>query len=252
MKKYSQEEQNQILQKLNLGIIGKRKQGTWDAIAKKKTITKTQCLESSSKHNKKSDWELANQSHYTSAQKNGWFEECTAHMTDGFKNWTKELVEETLNENFESYKEYLETYNNLAALKRLGMVDIVRSKLGVYDNRSLEELFIEAKKYTTKKEFNNTDNHAYQRLYTKGMLDEACSHMIEGKIGRPKGMIGGGRKKGSKVGEYKAKFTKEECFEAAKQVSSPGEFKEKFKQQYNTAQYKGWYNECKTYFKKTS
>ena len=186
-----------------------------------------------------------NQPAYFGAVRNGWLDEIFPD-----KSWTTEKVWNLLkNGNFKNITDFVTTYNCSDALNRLGIKDEVKAFFGA-DNRSIEELFVEAKKYNTKTEFNNADNKAYQRLYTNKLLDEACIHMEEGSKGRPKGTKGGGRKKGSKVGEYKAKFTKEECFEAAKQVSSPGEFKEKFKQQYNTAKYKGWYKECKTYFKK--
>jgi hypothetical protein len=178
MKTYSQEEQDQILDKLNTGIIGKRKQGTWDAIAKKKTITKTQCILEALKYTKKSDWETAHQSTYTTANKNGWIKECSAHMVDGFKTWTKELVEETLNDNLKSYREYLQKYENLHALKRLGMVDTVRSKFGVYKPKiTLEYARKEALKYTTRKDFNEVNNRVYQWAYRNKVLDDICKHM---------------------------------------------------------------------------
>ena len=123
MSNYSQEEQDQILRRLNAGIVGKRKQGTWDRIAKVSTRTKSDALKSALNYTRKSDWEIGDKSMYSAAQKYGWMKQCTIHMTDGFKTWTKELVEETLNDNLKSYKEYLQKYENLAALKRLGMVE---------------------------------------------------------------------------------------------------------------------------------
>ena len=50
MSKYSQEEQDQILRKINAGVIGKRKQGNWDQMAKVTTITKKQCIEEAKKY----------------------------------------------------------------------------------------------------------------------------------------------------------------------------------------------------------
>ena len=175
---YSQEEQDKILLKINAGIVGKRKQGNWDQMAKMTTITKKQCLEEALKHNKKSDWEIASQSTYTSANKRGWMEECSAHMIDGFKDWTKELVEKTLNDNFKSYREYLQKYENLSALKRLDMVDVVRDKFGVYKPKvTIEYAREEALKYTTRKEFDKANNRVYQWAYRNKILDDICSHM---------------------------------------------------------------------------
>lgn len=178
MKQYSQEEQDQVLRRLNAGIVGKRKQGTWDRISKVATITKTQCIKEAKKYTKKSDWEKAFNSTYSAANKYGWMKECSAHMTDGFKTWTKELVEETLNDNLKSYRAYLQKYENLSALKRLGMVDIVRSKFGVYKPKvTLEYARKEALKYTTRKEFNEANNRVYQWAYRNKVLDDICKHM---------------------------------------------------------------------------
>ena len=184
MKKYSQKEQEQILRRLNAGVIGKRKQGTWDRIAKVSTRTKSDCLKSALNHTRKSDWEAADQSMYTAAQKYGWMKECTAHMTNGFKDWTKELVEETLNDNLKSYGAYLQKYENLSALKRLGMVDVVRSKFGVYKPKvTLELAREEALKHNTRKAFNEANNRVYQWAYRNKVLDDICSHMepLQGK-----------------------------------------------------------------------
>jgi hypothetical protein len=176
--KYTQEEQDQILRKLNAGVVGKRKQGTWDRISKVSTRTKSDCIKSALKYNKKSDWEAAEQSMYTAAQKYGWMRECTTHMTDGFKDWTKELVEETLNDDLKSYGAYLQKYENLPALKRLGMVDVVRNKFGVYKPKvTLEYAREEALKHTTRKEFDKANNRVYQWSYRNKLLDDICAHM---------------------------------------------------------------------------
>lgn len=181
--KYSQEEQDKILRKLNAGVIGKRKQGNWDQMAKVTTRTKSDVLKSALKYNKKSDWEAAEQTMYTAAQKYGWIKECTTHMTDGFRDWTKELVEETLNDNLKSYGAYIQKYENLAALKRLGMVDIVRSKFGVYKPKvTLEYAREEALKHNTRKEFNKANDRVYQWAYRNKVLDDICKHM-----GKPQG-----------------------------------------------------------------
>lgn len=175
----TQEEQDKILRRLNAGVIGKRKQGTWDRISKVSTRTKSDCIKSALKYTKKSDWEAAEQTMYTAAQKYGWMDECSAHMdNEDYQDWTVERVKKTLKENFKSYKEYQEKYNNTLALKRLGMIDVVRNKFGVYKPKvTLEYAREEALKYTTRKEFNAANNRVYQWAYRNKVLDDICSHM---------------------------------------------------------------------------
>lgn len=50
MSKYSQEEQDKILRRINAGVIGKRKQGTWDTMSGNMTYTDKQVLEESKKY----------------------------------------------------------------------------------------------------------------------------------------------------------------------------------------------------------
>lgn len=199
------------------------------------------------KYNGRGEFWEKNQPAYSGALRNSWLDELFP-----IDAWTREKVFRLLDEgNFNNITDFIKTYHCGSALDRLGLREEVKAYLGGNDSRSIEECMIVAKEFTgTKMEFMNADKSAYEKLRYAKILDEACSHMEEGKVGRPKGFKGGGRKVGSKVGSYKEKTTKEQCIEAAKQVSSPGEFKDKFKKEYNTAQYKGWYKECKTYFKK--
>jgi hypothetical protein len=50
-----------------------KKQGYWNI--------KENCLEEAKKYTRLCDWSKASSGSYTSSRKNGWFEECTAHMT---------------------------------------------------------------------------------------------------------------------------------------------------------------------------
>lgn len=178
--KYSQEEQDQILRRINAGVIGKRKQGTWDRMVKMTTITKKQCLEEALKYNRKSDWQQASAPTYLVSRKRGWFEECSAHMDEYFTVWTKEYVRETLKGDFKSFTDYTKTYGNREVLERLDMVEEVKSLFPNLRKRlTLEDVRKEALKYTTRGKFCKDSGAAYEWARKRKILDDVCSHMTK-------------------------------------------------------------------------
>jgi len=80
--KYTQEQQNQILSRINAGVIGKRKQKTWDSIAIRTKWSKEKVLEYCKKYNNYSELSTGALNY---ALKNGFIEEAIAHMDKNIK-----------------------------------------------------------------------------------------------------------------------------------------------------------------------
>ena len=89
--KYSQEEQNQILRKLNAGVIGKRKQGDWDRIAKNTIYTDKEVLEIGSQYNTLGEFQLANVGAYNYAKRYDLFKKMNFESVKR-EEFTKEQV----------------------------------------------------------------------------------------------------------------------------------------------------------------
>ncbi len=73
--KYSQKEQDQILRKLNAGVIGKRKQGEWDFIAKKTIFTKKSVIETAKKYKYYNDFKKECNGEFQYAERYGFIDE---------------------------------------------------------------------------------------------------------------------------------------------------------------------------------
>ena len=79
---YTQEQQNQILSKLNAGVIGNRKQKTWDSIAVTTKWSKEKVLKHCKKYNNYSELSSGALNY---AVKHNLIEEATAHMDKNIK-----------------------------------------------------------------------------------------------------------------------------------------------------------------------
>jgi len=170
--KYSQEEQNQILRKLNAGVIGKRKQGTWDAIAKKTQYSKTDILKNALKYNSKFEWEKANNPIVHAAKRFGIYEEATAHMSK-----RNDLTFEYCKAEAKKYNERLEFFEGNGSAytkaqqngflddicKHMTPVNVTRARGKV--KWTYETCKAEAVKYNSKRDFKKGNQYAYKVSY---------------------------------------------------------------------------------------
>jgi hypothetical protein len=179
MKTYSQEEQDQILNKLNSGVIGKRKQGTWDYMAKKTQYSKTDILKDALKYESKWEWEQANNPMVHAAKRFGIYEKATSHMLT-----RNELTYEFCEAEAKKYTERLKFSegNSSAYIKALQngwLDDICKHMLPVSITRSRGKIKWtydtckeEAAKYHTRNEFQLNNQRAYKVSRMNKWLDD--------------------------------------------------------------------------------
>lgn len=80
MKKYSQEEQNQILRKLNAGVIGKRKDWVWESVAVRQKWNKNKVIKIAKKITDLEEFASNYNGAFMFAKRNNFLEEVTSHM----------------------------------------------------------------------------------------------------------------------------------------------------------------------------
>ncbi len=91
--KYTQEEQNQILRKLNTGAIGKRRQGVWDYIAAKTIWNKKSVINTAKLYKYYSKFNDDHNGAVMYATRNGFLDEATSHLIKETQ-WDLEKVKE--------------------------------------------------------------------------------------------------------------------------------------------------------------
>lgn len=188
MKKYSQEEQDQILRKLNAGVIGTRKQGTWDTMSGNIIWDEKLVLKEAKKYKLKDDFQKANPGAWSFAKRNNLFEKMT-HFDDKYKRKTKEdvftYIEQGLKDgSFIKYRDLLKSSGmSLYTLKRLGIEREVKEKYFGYDftpkpkkervrgKHTLEYAIERAKECKNKTELFKKYQQSYHQLRKNGLLD---------------------------------------------------------------------------------
>ena len=177
--KYSQEEQDKILRKLNAGVIGKRKQGNWDQMAKVTQYSKKDILKDALKFKTKWEWEKSNNPIVHAAKRMSVYEEATAHMSKR-NSRTFEFCE------FEAkkYTERLRFFEGNASAyikaqqngwlddicKHMKPVSVTRSRGKV--KWTYETCKTEAAKYDTRNKFQLGNQPAYKVSRVNKWLDD--------------------------------------------------------------------------------
>ena len=163
--------------KNNIYTMKYKKRGFWN---------KENCATEALKYTTKISFRHGNNSAYATALKNGWLDDICKHMyklkeIKGF--WTKEnCVIEAL-----KYKTKTEFQNKssgcYAACLKNNWIEDVCSHMDVMHHTNnywtKERCYIEALKYTTKKDFILNSNKSYRAALKKGWIDEICEHMIK-------------------------------------------------------------------------
>lgn len=197
--------------------------------------TKERCLESAKKYDTPREWKKNESTPYSTANNNGWYEECTAHMTNTHvsKNyWNKENCiadAKKYNTIVEWQKGKGNGYdyarrNNWLNECTAHMIRICRKPW------TKEECIADALKYKTANEW-MSNSSAYTSARVNGWLIECNSHFITTK--KPAGY-----------------WTKERCIETAKEAGGITSWIKKFAGAYLSAQKNGWLDEIKKLFKK--
>ena len=146
--------------------------------------TKERCMEEALKYDAKSIWAKNSDSTYNSARKNGWFEECTAHMVELQKPggyWTLERCKEealkykTRNEWRENGRNsYQAAMSSKFLIECTSHMEYTRLKSGYWTK---EKCLEEALKHNGRFEWQKKSSASYNSARTNGWLDECCTHM---------------------------------------------------------------------------
>lgn len=204
-------------------VSNRRPDGYWN---------KARVIEEAKKYKTRTDFSRGTSSAYNAAQANGWLDQACSHMTILVKPpgyWTKERCQEAAR-SFSTRSEFLA--NEASAFRiaqRKGWLDDICHHMhrlvketGYWSKSKLTET---AKKYTTRKDFYESEYSAYSAARSKNLLDEICSHMEYQVLPR----------------NY---WTKDRVFEEAKKYQTRGAFEAGSGGAYGRAQAEGWLDEA--------
>ena len=193
---------------------------------------KETCIEEARKYETKTKWLKTNNSSYKAAKKNGWFDECTAHMIQTQKPagyWTKEkCLEEALMFNIKEEWKKNGRHSYAAALRNgwygecTAHMKEVLKPAGYW---TLERCHEEALKFNIKERWKKAHSPSYQAARLHGWIDECCSHMIQ--VCKPNGY-----------------WTKERCLEEAKKHTTISDWNKNETTSIQVARKNGWMEEC--------
>lgn len=152
------------------------------------TYTKEQVLADARKYENYPEWRK-NSPVFQIAIKNGWLEECKAHMLSEFEVrskgkliWTKEKIAE-LAKKYKSRSEFKSANSSAYTRARVnGWLDDICShmSLKIHPNGywTKERVLKSAKEFKTRTAWmRSSDSAAYNLAREKGWIDEACAHM---------------------------------------------------------------------------
>lgn len=224
MKTYTQEEQTEILRKLNAGVIGKRKQGTWDTMAKKTQFTKKSVIEESKKYKYLQEFRTKCNGEFQYAERLGFIDEL---------NLIKKF---NTDRNFESVKESAKQYNGRYEFQLGDMPSYSKAQAnGWLDEVCLHMVDIKteytfemckeiANQYSGRTEW--ATNH--QNSYAKALRQEWVDIIFSKK---------------KTCGRVKPTFTKQQIINLAKQYSKRSDFRRKEQIAMLFAKNQGWLND---------
>ena len=195
--------------------------------------SKELCIEDALKYNSKTEWIKNSQTASKTSKVNGWFEECTAHMTSFYKPkgyWNFErCMQEALK--YKIRKEWVKnsgtSYNS--SVKNGWLYDCIahmtqsRNKPNGY--WTLERCQEEALKHKTKSEWDKNSSSSYQAAKKYGWFEKCIAHMIE--VYKPI--------------DY---WTKEKCLEEASKYQTITQWTTDSSGSYKSARFNDWVDEC--------
>jgi len=198
--------------------------------------TKERCKEDALNFKTKIDWKINGTHSYNAAQRSGWSEECSSHMTPLRINWTLDMCkEEAL-----KYKSRTKWSNNSssysAALIKDWLDECCKHMTVLRKKWTLNECIEDALIYKNKRDWSNTNGGGYSFARNHGWLEKCCGHMdVLRNEDRNK----------------RQKWTFEKCLKNAKKYNTIKEWKEN-SSGYDTAYRNGWLKKCKAHMKTLS
>lgn len=146
---------------------------------------KDRCMKDAQEYPNKTQWMKKSSGAYNAARKNGWVDECTAHMKKNNKVWTKKSCVDsalTCSTLAQWRKKYDSAYN---AARRNGWLDECTAHIpkkykprGYWTEKRCME---DALKYPSRSQWKKYSASAYTAARKNGWIDECCKHMIKNK-----------------------------------------------------------------------
>lgn len=202
--------------------------------------TKEKCFESALEYDKRTEWRHKQPLAYKIARKNGWFDECTAHMEKIKKSefyWTKEkCVESALEYNRRTNwmqkrpLAYKTARNNNWLEECTEHMEKLKNPQSYWTK---EKCIESALKFNTKRDWSYSENPAYAAACKYNWLTDCTAHMK--CLRKPNGF-----------------WTKEKCSESAIKYASSRQWAKCDKGAYETARRNGWLPECNAHLKRDS
>jgi len=221
---YSQEDLDKVLSKLNSGVIGKRKQGTWDTMVKKTKFTKQSVIEEAKKYKYYHDFKTERNGEFQYAERYGFLDELN--------------LERKFNtdRDFESIKKIAQHYNNRWAFqlgsvknynkaKREGWLDEICSHMiDVYTEYTFEMCKEIAKQYLSRTKWAKSHQNSYAVALRKGWVKEIFPSI-------------------KTCGRVPITYTKNEIIDLAKKYFKRSDFRRNEQKAMLFARKQGWLNE---------
>lgn len=191
--------------------------------------TLEKCKEDALKYKSRTEWRNASPSACNASCKNGWFEECCAHMIEKQNKWTLELCKEDALK-YKKRSEWQKVGGGYQSAKRRGWLDKCCSHM-IEKKWTLERCKKDSIKYKSRGEWFEK-SVAYKIAHKNGWLEECCAHMTN--LIKPK--------------NFWKHWTLELYKEDALKYKSRTEWK-KNSGAYNIAYKNGWLEECCSHMK---
>jgi hypothetical protein len=210
----------------------KKPRGYWNS--------KENVMSEAKKYNTRGKWSKNSSASYNFASKNGWIDECTAHMSEilkpkGYWNSKKNVLAEAKKYKTKTEWQIKSGSSYITACKN-GWIDECSAHMielkkprGHWDSK--ENVMAEAKKYKTKTEWKINSGGSYRNAIKNKWIDEFSAHMIE--LNKPNGYWN----------------IKENVLAEAKKYETRAEWKKNSGSSYQYASKNGWIDECAKHMK---
>lgn len=188
------------------------------------------CKQDAFKYKTRGEWSKSGASSYSTAREKGWLDECCKHMIilkrpRGY--WSIEKCKEEAIK-YKTRNEWQLAGNGSYTVARLnGWLDkccfhmVERKPNGYW---TVEKCKKEAVKYTSKSEWKEHSEGAYNHVISKGWMTKVAPHMV---VHQPNGY-----------------WTLEKCKKEALKYKTKVEWKENSSQSYSASHRHDWYKEC--------
>lgn len=186
------------------------------------------CIENALKYKTRKEWGIKDKNYYQNALKNGWLDECTAHMDKKMFYFTKEEVISSAlqyTDRGDWRKNCRKQYNNSIRNNWLEECTAHMNKVIKHDNKSVIN---SALKYKTIKDWRNENEGEYKFAFRNNIIDECTAHM----------------------NLHFTKHTLKSCIKSASKYPSKKEWRKENDKVYRFAQRRGWLDECTAHMKK--